>query len=915
MALRYTPALMSRQRAKQLMRVETSFTRLYIGHNVFCDWPALHVCWQLSGDAAELVKLEAQLQERVSGLVSSTVREASAYRLWQAEALPAQDSLSLMVALSKLVWLYQVQAGSRLDIGRCRAFYREGVCHYLVPWESARIAREAAALVEQLLEVLLNTDGEPGSEAALGFSHSEGLFLSRAWKFGLDQTTAEIVRAAAARDIPSWQLSDMANLVRLGQGRHQVRIVETKSHLTSANAVNTSRNKFLTNQLLIEAGLPVPGFKLASSPEQAAEIAKELGFPLVAKPLSGSKGRGVTTGIRSPGELLRAVMDAQAAIEGPVMLEQFVPGSEYRLLVVGGKMVAAARRDPASVRGDGRSSVEQLVNTANRNEHRGADFDKPLVKLSFDDEVDRMLTGQQLNRESVPAEGQLVVLRGTSNIHSGGVGVDVTGQVNAEVADAASLAAGVIGLDIAGIDYITPDISQSPGESGGAIIEVNASPGLRPHWSADKSGTDVVGPIVDHLFPPGAPKRIPTAAVTGSIGKTTTSRMISYILMAKGYRTGLVCTDGMFVQRQQRRSGDMSGGRACQKLLSQPDIDAAVLEIARGSILKFGIGADHVDVAALIGLDREHIGQDGVETLEQMASVKGTLLKTAQHAVVINAADSLCLSQRQLVPPNCRLILFAEDGESQAIRSHLEEGGQAVNVEAGFIVARDGKTSPTRLVALKDLPALRDGLAPHNIINAMAAAAVGLGLKIDGATIARGLSDFGTEAEDNPGRLNLYTQLPFDVIIDLPVNRTNLQALARLVNAQAGSGRRIIAMTAAGNRPDSQLVDTATAAYGHFDEFVVYSWDDTRGRSPDELPALFSHALEQAGVSPEHIHVIPDQAEAYSCALNLAKPGDVVAIQCPDVGVRREACMMMLEQAPAFPAAAYREFLAAHGSD
>lgn len=819
-----------------------------------------------------------------------------------------------IAAIARLAVALQNVAGARLSLETCLVRSGDDTCDILCGYETAEVAEQALELALGLAAaVLAHPPLRPEAKAVEGLRREVQRYLKSAPALALDQTTAAIVWAARARDIPAHRLSTALKFVRLGQGCRQRKLIETWTSNTPVVGKQITGNKFAAGELLRSLGIPMPPQIRVVRPDIATilQVAGRLGYPVAVKPTCGKKGIAVTPHVATARQLERLGQRLLAGGYTDILLERFIPGGEHRLLVVGGRLVGAARRIPASVLADGTSTVSELVAQVNRDPRRGTEFERVLVRLTLDEESDRVLAAQSLARSSVPAAGRVVLLRQTSNISTGGTGVDVTDLVHPEVREMAELAARAAELDIAGIDYITPDISRSYREVGGAVIEVNSCPGLRPHWAADGGRRDLLTPILEGLFPPETPSRIPTAVITGSMGKTTTSRMVQRILMAQGHVVGMVCTDGLYVQERLQLAGDLAGGKACQMLYNNPLIDAAVLETARGGLIKRGAGYDACDVAAVLNLADEHLGQDGIETLAQMAEVKAIVLRTARRAVVLNAADPLCLAMQDRVGSGCRTILFGRDPANPQLERHIRSGGTAVTVEGRdgdevIVVLRQGRSHP--VVAVSVLPAILGGLAPHNVLNALAATAVAVGLEIEPAAIARGLGGFRSDLEQNPGRLSFYEKLPFKVIIDLPVNSINVRALCRVVGGWPCSGRRILAMTAAGNRRNSHLEAMAAEAASHFDRFVLFSWADLRGRAPREVPEIFAAELARHGVAAERIDLLPDQAEAYRQALAMAGPGDIVVLHCPDNGRRRDALLHLLDRGAPFFAETYRNF-------
>ncbi|MBN2333180.1 MAG: ATP-grasp domain-containing protein [Deltaproteobacteria bacterium] len=854
-----------------------------------------------------------RLAELVAEMLPPGFRDADAINCWfrAVSEVREQDEFAAMRLLPALALTLQNVAGARLEPTCCHAASAGPYWDLLCTYETSSVAEAAMNLSLRMADAVLSGAGV-GQGAKRQFQGAFDRFIGIARSLSMDLSTMAVVRAARARGIPAHRISDNARFVRLGQGRHQRKVFETLSSSTTAVGSKLSNNKAVTAELLASVGIPVPRQYGLLNDQQLMAAVEVIGFPLVVKPVFGAKGKGVAVGVATKDELRRTAADALRVFPGGILVQQFVPGAEHRLLVVNGTLVAAAQRIPASVIGDGRHTVRELVDVENQNPLRDIDFRSVLEKLFLDEEADRVLAGQGVTRDSVPQVGVRVFLRRTANISTGGTGVDVTERVHPAVANMATLAVEVLGLDIAGVDYITPDISLSPHASGGAVIEVNPCPGLRPHWSVKGSGRDVVSPIIDGLFPPGCSSRVPTVAVTGSLGKTTTCRMLKEMLGEQGYKVGMVSTDGVYVDEERLRPGDWSGGEACQWIFNHPGVGAAVLETARGGILKGGLGFDCCDVAVVLNVADEHLGQDGVETLEEMARVKATVARAATRAVVLNADDPLCMAMRKDVPPGCDIVLFGMFPEAEPMAGHARAGGHSI-----FFWSADGSlemmigrgSSRKRVMAAAEIRAYRGGLIPHNLQNVLAAAATAHAMGVEGTVIRRVLSRFEANVGDNPGRLSEYEGLPFRLIIDRPVNAANLTSLCHLVQQMPCTGKRILAMTAAGNRRDSQLEAMAAAVAACFDHYILFDWDSLRGRKRGEVSWILARRLGAAGVSSEAIEIVVDQAEAYHRALTMAHQEDIVALHCIDTGLRRDALFHLLKTGPPFSPQTYRDHM------
>lgn len=774
-----------------------------------------------------------------------------------------------------------VMSGDHVKFGKTRSVEgREGVYHVIYAAPDVEVGLDAGDAALHILEQLLPADiavHVPVELTPGGARDEVEDFLERAASRRLGPSTRSIVDAAEARSIP-WLRLDEGSTVQLGHGRWQKRIQGTLTCEASALAVDIACDKRRARRVLIDAGLPAPEQCVAYDVAGALRAAKRIGGIVVVKPVGGNHGRGVTAGIGADG--VRDAFERAARVGTPVLVERFVPGSDHRLLVVGGRLVAAARRLPGHVVGDGERTVAELVAIANADPRRGNDHDRPLTRLELDGEATRLLAERGFTTATVPAAGELVPLRSTANLSTGGTSIDVTDAVHPDVRDLAERAARAIGLDVAGIDFVTPDASRSFHEVGGAIIEVNASPGLRMHLAPTVGTSRPVGrAIVEHLFPPGARATIPITAITGTNGKTTTARMVAHIHAASGERVGLTSTDGVYVGGSLVAPGDMTGPVATRMVLGDSTVERAVLEIARGGLLRAGMAIGSCDVGAVLNVSSDHLGQDGIETLDDMAHLKRVVVETARDTAVLNADDPRTLAMAE----HCRarhLCLVTTDPDHEVVRDHVARGGRAVVLEnaprGGTIAIHDeGKTM---LVGRADrIPATLGGAARHNVQNAMFAAALSYAGGAAVEQIRRGLSTFETRFERAPGRLNVFDGHPFRVILDYGHNAAGFQAMGELARRLAPEARTICVAGVPGDRRDSDIEECARVIAKHFDVVVCRDEEDLRGRRRGELPRMLAEGVRRAGARGD-VRIVHREVDATDVALRLARRGDVVVL-------------------------------------
>jgi cyanophycin synthetase len=774
-------------------------------------------------------------------------------------------------------------AGEDVSFGRTRSVGDDRPGVYTVVYEYAQREEGIAAgeLAIRLLCSLLPDGIRPPGSVPEGWAWEEARddFIRYAQKRALGPSTASLVRAAVERGIP-WLRLNNQSLIQFGHGKYQQRIQATITGRTPYISVELASDKEETNKILASLGLPVPRQQLVTSQTDALKAARRLGGPVVLKPYNGNHGRGITINITGDDEI-RAAFDAAREHSRSVIVETFQPGDDHRLLVVNGELVAATRRSPGHVVGDGTHTIAELVERVNQDPRRGVGHEKVLTRLELDREAGLMMERAGHTADSVPAAGEVVFLRSTANLSTGGTATDVTDIIHPDNRDMAVRAVRAIGLDVGGVDFITPNIAESYKAIGGAICEVNAAPGFRMHV-APSEGTprDAAGPVIDMLFPPGTPSRVPIAAVTGTNGKTTTARMLAHITKMAGYTPGLTTTDGVYIDGQRTVEGDMTGPVSARMVLSDPHIDIAVLETARGGLLRAGMGVPEVDVGAVLNVAADHLGLKGIDTLEQLAAIKRIVVEVAKDCAVLNADDPNVLKMSGYT--DAKTICYVTMNPSHAlVREHIRAGGRACALEAGVnghMITLYDKGSHIPLMWTHLIPATMEGRALHNVQNAMFAAAMAFSLGVRLDAIRQGLRTFDTTFFQAPGRMNVFDEHPFKVVMDYAHNAHAVGVMAALAQRLEVPGRRIVVVAGPGDRRDEDLVAIAQAVAGRFDHYVVRRDDTLRGRDGDEVPRIIARALEAAGVDGGAISVIPDEQAAVDAALRMGQPGDLLVV-------------------------------------
>jgi cyanophycin synthetase len=772
-------------------------------------------------------------------------------------------------------------AGIRVTFGKTRGAGKPGVYHVVYEYEQKDEGLEAGELALRLLDSLLPVDlrTNAATDEPFDFAKERDVFIRFAQRRALGPSTASIVQAAEARGIP-WIRLNNQSLVQLGYGKYQQRIQATVTGRTSHIAVELASDKEETNKLLSTLGLPVPKQELVQTADAAARAARRMGYPVVVKPYNGNHGRAVAIYLTTE-EAVRTAFAAAQDVSRSVLVESFVMGDDHRLLVVNGVLVAATRRTPGAVTGDGVHTIAQLVEIVNRDPRRGVGHEKVLTRLELDAQAQRLLDKLGYTADTVPADGEIVSLRSTANLSTGGTATDVTDIIHPDNAEMAVRAIQAIGLDVGGVDFLTPDITESYKKHGGAICEVNAAPGFRMH-SAPSEGRarDVAAPVIDMLFPLGSPTVVPIAAVTGTNGKTTTTRMLAHVCKMGGMTPGMTTTDGVYIDGQRTVEGDMTGPVATRTVLSDPSIDVAVLEVARGGLLRAGMGTRYVDVGAVLNVRSDHLGLKGIDTLEELAEVKRIVVEVARDTAVLNADDPLCLKMAAYSDAK-NLCYVTMDPAHKLVREHIRAGGRAVSLESGVngqMITIYDKGAHIPLLWTHLIPATIEGRALHNVNNAMFAAAMAFSMGIKLETIRQGLRTFDTTFYQAPGRTNVFDEHPFKVILDYGHNAHAIAAMTELAGRLDVTGQRIVVLAGPGDRRDEDIRAIAQTVAGHFDHYYCRRDDSLRGRDGDEVPRILSDTLRASGVRDEQISVIPEEQRSVDAALRRARTGDLLLI-------------------------------------
>lgn len=704
----------------------------------------------------------------------------------------------------------------------------------------------------------------------------------------LGPSTGSIVNAAKARNIPAYNLTEGTSYTQLGHGIKQRRFQATVTDASGIIGHSIADDKDWTKQILGDAGVPVPRGQTCYSFEEAQEAAAWIGWPVVTKPLSGNHGRGVTTDIGSD-EDLRSGYDAAVARArdeyAGVIVESYIRGEDHRMLVIGGKLVAAARRRPAHVEGDGEHTIQWLIDRENEDPRRGVGHENLLTQIKVDEQTHRMLEQAGFSLDTVLPKGELAFLKSTANISTGGTATDLTDEVHPEVKFAMERIGRLVGLDVIGIDLLCETVSVPLDRQSAGVVEVNAGPGFRMHMAPTHGHPRPVGEhIVDMLFPDQSDDgRIPITAITGTNGKTTTTRLTSHILRQAGWSVGMGCTGTVEIDNNVILRGDYSGPAAAQAVLREPTVEHAVLEVARGGIMRRGLGFDEADVGILMNIASDHLGERDIHTLEELARCKTVVVDAVKRKeeggyCVLNADDPLVMEHGTYWARG-QIIYFTMDPENPALTEHLGNLGMVMTVKNGKIVLLRGKVT-VEIVEVNDVPIAFEGHAPFNVQNAMAAAAAALAHGIEIDDIRAGLLTFHPTPAQMPGRTNYFEAHGVKCLIDYGHNVPALEALEPLVNG-LGTQRKIAVSTAPGNRRDEDLQALGAQLAKMCDSVFVYE-TDARGRSEGEVAKLISEGAKQSGAAGR-VEVIMGEAEAVERAMEEAREGDLLLLLVDDI--------------------------------
>jgi cyanophycin synthetase len=765
----------------------------------------------------------------------------------------------------------QTLAGMDVGFGRTRGYGEEGVYNVVFAYMEEKVGRYAAKASVSICEALIS-----GEDYDLEADIQEMREIREAERLG--PSTGSIVEEAASRGIP-WIRLNKYSLCQLGYGANQKKIQATVTSQTSSIGVELACDKEDTKYLLEQAEVQVPKGEIIRTEAGLKEAVEYIGYPLVTKPIDGNHGRGITVDINNWEEALEGFRAAKE-VSRSVIVERFITGEDYRLLVINHRLVAAAKRTPAHVVGDGKSNLQQLIDKVNSDPRRGYGHEKVLTQITVNDLTKSIIASYGYTLETVPKEGERVILKDTANLSTGGTSEDVTDIVHPANVFMAERISKIIDLDICGIDIMTTDISKPLEDTGGAVLEVNAGPGFRMHLAPSEGlPRNVAADVIDMLFPPGSTSRIPIVAVTGTNGKTTTTRLIAHMAKMKGFKVGYTTSDGVYIQNRMLMKGDCTGPASSEFVLKDPTVNFAVLECARGGLLRAGLGFHNCDIGIVTNVAADHLGLKGIHTIEQLAKVKGVIPETVHKDgyAILNADDELVYAMRKSV--ECNVALFSMDENNPHIRAMAKVGGISAVYENGFITICRGEWK-IRVIKAVNVPLTFGGKATFMIQNVLPAVLTAYlrGFSIEDIKVS--LETFIPSPGQTPGRLNLFNFENFQVLLDYAHNPAGLRALQDMIQKMDAT-EKIGIIAGVGDRRDEDTQELGAVAAEMFDEIIIRQDKHLRGRTETEIIQMLDEGIKKAGLNKKTT-IIPSEKEAITHAIKNAKKGSLIVI-CSDV--------------------------------
>lgn len=759
----------------------------------------------------------------------------------------------------------QTLAGMETGFGRTRETKTPGIYNVVFSYTEENVGLYAAEASVRIAEALIaGTDYNPEVDIQKMREIRE--------RVRLGPSTGSIVEEAVARDIP-WIRLGTNSLVQLGYGVNQMRFQATITCKTSSIAVDIACNKEQTKKMLDAASIPVANGGICVDEEDLEAVVKKIGYPIVLKPLDGNHGKGASINVKTWEDAVEGLAYAKK-YSHRVIVEKFITGYDFRVLIIDNKLVAAAKREPAHVKGDGKQTIQQLIEETNRDPRRGYGHENVLTEIDVDRDTTDLLEKLGYTLETVPRKDEVVYLKSTANLSTGGTSVDITDMMHPENIFLCERISRVIGLDICGVDIMAENLTQPLKETGGCILEVNAAPGFRMHLAPSEGlPRNVAAPVIDMLYPPGKPSRVPIIAITGTNGKTTTTRLIAHIVKNNGYRVGFTTSDGIYVQNHLMEKGDTTGPVSAEYILKDPTVEFAVLETARGGILRAGLGFSRCDIGIITNIQEDHLGLADIHTLDDLARVKATVVRSIKKDgwAILNAEDDQCLKIANEL--NCNVAYFAMDENNPKVKQFAKEGKIVAVYENGFITIKKGEWK-IRVERATHVPLTLGGKAKFMIANVLAAtlAAYLQGFKTEDISLS--LQTFIPSAAQTPGRMNIFEFKKFKVLIDFAHNPAGYKGVEEYLSSVEAT-KKIGIIAGVGDRRDEDIKECGMIAGRMFDHIIIRQEKYLRGRTEQEIIDIILSGIAESGRKVTH-EVIPLETEAIKHAIDHAEDGSYI---------------------------------------
>ncbi|HOM01278.1 MAG TPA: cyanophycin synthetase [Acetivibrio sp.] len=758
--------------------------------------------------------------------------------------------------------------GYEVNYGKTRVVEEPSLYNIVFEYKNEKCAVECARSAVNIILKLVQNE-EVDIEAILNNLRAIAV------ETDMGPSTKAIYEEAKKRGIPVTRIGD-GSILRLGYGKYSRIIQASLTDFPSCVSVDMAGNKQLTKRLLTESKIPVPDGDTAYSFEGALQIAQEIGFPVVIKPLDSNQGKGVTLNVKNEREMEIAYNEAKK-YSRVILVERYVKGKDYRVLVIGNRVAAVSERRPPFIVGDGIHTVEELIEIENSNNLRGDDHEKPLTKIKLDATALKVLKDQGVDKGHIPPLGKRIYLRYNGNLSTGGTARECTDEIHPYNADMAVRAAQIIGLDIAGVDITAEDISVPITHNNGAVIEINAAPGLRMHlFPSEGKAKNVAGDILDMMFPEAAPHSIPIVSVTGTNGKTTTTRLIRHTLACLGKKVGMTSTAGVYIGDECVLKGDNAGPASAAMVLASKEVEAAVLETARGGIVRKGLGYDLADVGVITNIAEDHLGMDGMNTLEDLAFAKSLVIEAVKPDgySVLNADDKFVGYFMERAKGE--IILFSKKSDNPIVGEHMKKGKKALYVDEDTIIIYNGKSSEA-LMNVSEIPITYGGIVECNIENSLAAASALYGLNLSVEAIRKGLATFRPDIKSNPGRFNIVDMGDFKVMLDYSHNPAGYSEVMKFLD-RIEAKRLVGIIGMPGDRDDSSIYKAGEICSKYFSKIYIKEDDDLRGREPGEVAGIFYDAVISSGTGKENVEIVYSEDRALEKALLDAQSGDFIVM-------------------------------------